>query len=247
MGHSRPFFLYFRLFKTVDSKHINVWYKSFPMTAFEQRTLVSEATALPQPLPSLLVHFEAKFTREKGCCDPIMKPFFRNPAFSSHQFHFVSSLHIFDPKICVRNGMKYFTSSNRKTNFALIEMITGHRLIVTRFGNFWKFLVTNILTKVTQIFGDTLGYFERHNFRVATVVGSLWATFVKNWLLFISTSGHTGRGFPTPFFELWNYLYNLDETSRHHIRSNLHLKIDFCLEITLPCVFGLTNCIQTNL
>ena len=165
--------------------------------------------------------------------------------FSSISFRFEST-HFWPQNLCEKRDEK-FSSSKRKTNFALIEMITGHRLIVTRFGNFWKFLVTNILTKVTQIFGDTLGYFERHNFRVATVVGSLWATFVKNWLLFISTSGHTGRGFPTPFFELWNYLYNLDETSRHHIRSNLHLKIVFCLEITLPCVFGLTNCIQTNL
>ena len=52
MGHSRPLFLYFCLFNTVDSKQIHVGYKSLPMTGFEP--LVSEATALPtepQPLP----------------------------------------------------------------------------------------------------------------------------------------------------------------------------------------------------
>ena len=32
---------------------------------------------------------------------------------------------------------------------------------VTRLGDFLKFLVTNFLTKVAQIFGDYLGYFEK--------------------------------------------------------------------------------------
>ena len=35
------------------------------------------------------------------------------------------------------------------------------RDIVTRLGDFLKFLVTNFLTKVAQIFGDYLGYFEK--------------------------------------------------------------------------------------
>ena len=38
MGHSQPLSLYFRLFNTVDSKQINVRYKSLPMTGFEQQT-----------------------------------------------------------------------------------------------------------------------------------------------------------------------------------------------------------------
>ena len=37
-GHFRPLFLYFRLFNTVDSKQVNVPYKSLPMTGFEPRT-----------------------------------------------------------------------------------------------------------------------------------------------------------------------------------------------------------------
>ena len=38
MDHSRPLFLYFRLFKTVDSQQINVRYKCLPMTGFEPQT-----------------------------------------------------------------------------------------------------------------------------------------------------------------------------------------------------------------
>ena len=38
MGHFRPLILYFRLFNTVDSQQINIWYKSLPMTGFEPRT-----------------------------------------------------------------------------------------------------------------------------------------------------------------------------------------------------------------
>ena len=33
---------------------------------------------------------------------------------------------------------------------------------VTRLGDFWKFLATNFLTKVTKIFGNFLGYCEKH-------------------------------------------------------------------------------------
>ena len=32
---------------------------------------------------------------------------------------------------------------------------------VTRLGAFWKFLMTNLLAKVAQIFGNCLGYFEK--------------------------------------------------------------------------------------
>ena len=38
LGHSRPLFLYFRLFNAVDSKQINVRDKSLPMTGFESQT-----------------------------------------------------------------------------------------------------------------------------------------------------------------------------------------------------------------
>ena len=33
---------------------------------------------------------------------------------------------------------------------------------VTRFGDFWNFLAINFITKVAQIFGDFLGFFEKH-------------------------------------------------------------------------------------
>ena len=53
MGPSRPLFLYFRLFNTVDSKMFNINF--LPMTGFEPWTSGIEATALstePQPLPT---------------------------------------------------------------------------------------------------------------------------------------------------------------------------------------------------
>ena len=51
MGHSRPLFLYFRLFIQLT---VDVHYKFLPMTGFEPLTLELEVTALPtepQPLP----------------------------------------------------------------------------------------------------------------------------------------------------------------------------------------------------
>ena len=52
------FFLIFVFFnRVVDSKQINVWFKSLPMTGCEPGPLASETTALPtepQPLPNLV-------------------------------------------------------------------------------------------------------------------------------------------------------------------------------------------------
>ena len=44
---SAVFLLYFRLFNTVDSKEINVGYKSLPRLDSNRGPLASEATALP--------------------------------------------------------------------------------------------------------------------------------------------------------------------------------------------------------
>ena len=55
MGHSRPLFIYFRLFNTVDNKQM--FNKILPMTGVEPRTSGIKSTALPnkpQPLPYLL-------------------------------------------------------------------------------------------------------------------------------------------------------------------------------------------------
>ena len=48
-------------------------------------------------------------------------------------------------------------------------------------GRFLKFPVTNFLSKVAKMFGDLLGYFERHHFLGKTAVDTFWATFGKNW------------------------------------------------------------------
>ena len=53
MGHSRPLFLYFRLFNTVNSKQMLD--KSLPMPGFEPRISGVEgdrSTTEPQPLPN---------------------------------------------------------------------------------------------------------------------------------------------------------------------------------------------------
>ena len=39
------------------------------------------------------------------------------------------------------------------------------------------FLTTNVLTKVAQIFGSVLGYFEQHNFKVKTAVAAIRSNF----------------------------------------------------------------------
>ena len=48
-------------------------------------------------------------------------------------------------------------------------------------------MANTFLTKVAQIFGDYLGYFENIPFQVKTAA----VTFFKNGLLLIQTSGHT--------------------------------------------------------
>ena len=61
---------------------------------------------------------------------------------------------------------------------------------MTRLGDFLKFLVANLLTKVDQIFADSLGYFEDITFNLQL----LWLCFgqlLENiGLLFIATFGH---------------------------------------------------------
>ena len=52
-------------------------------------------------------------------------------------------------------------------------------------------LVTNIVTKVAQMFCKFLGYFEKHHCLVKTAVVSVWASYEENGLIFILTSGHT--------------------------------------------------------
>ena len=58
---------------------------------------------------------------------------------------------------------------------------------VTRLGDFWKLMPTNFLTKVAQIFGNFLGYCEKHYSVSKNCCGSfldivweIWATFFSN-------------------------------------------------------------------
>ena len=58
-------------------------------------------------------------------------------------------------------------------------------------GQFWKFLVTNFLSNIAQMFGDVLGNLENHHFLSQAAVTYFWATFEKNWASFLPTSSHT--------------------------------------------------------
>ena len=76
---------------------------------------------------------------------------------------------------------------------------------VTRMGNFWKFLVTNLLTKVAQMYVVFLGSFENIHIHVLIAVITFWAIL---WLLYISASGHTAqhRQCNIPhIFDHWDY------------------------------------------
>ena len=48
---------------------------------------------------------------------------------------------------------------------------------VTGLADFWKFLDTNNLSKVAQMFDDILGYSESVTFYIQTALAVFWATF----------------------------------------------------------------------
>ena len=70
-------------------------------------------------------------------------------------------------------------------------MTIGHNeiwwLSVTSLGDFLNFVPTNLRTKVSQIFADLLGYFEKLYFLVKTTVN----IFGRYWATFSLPSGHT--------------------------------------------------------
>ena len=53
---------------------------------------------------------------------------------------------------------------------------------VTRLDEFSKFLETKFLAKVTQLYGDFLGYFDKYNFLSKNYSGDIWAAFGKFWV-----------------------------------------------------------------
>ena len=56
---------------------------------------------------------------------------------------------------------------------------------VTRVGYFWKILATNFLAKVSQIFGDFLGYFGKYRFWSNNCDGYFLGHFAKKTWLFL--------------------------------------------------------------
>ena len=61
-----------------------------------------------------------------------------------------------------KDGPNHDFFTQKQTFYSIIRTAV---LSVTRLGHFRKLLMTNILTKVAQIFGFFLVYFEKHNFR----------------------------------------------------------------------------------
>ena len=59
---------------------------------------------------------------------------------------------------------------------------------MTRLGDLLKFLVTNSLSKVAQILGDFLGYFEKDHFLLNTALDPFGARFRKNSATFLELS-----------------------------------------------------------
>ena len=57
---------------------------------------------------------------------------------------------------------------------------------VTRLGDFWKFLAKRFLSKVAQIFGNLLGYSEKHYFVSKNCCGSFFALAWEIWATFYS-------------------------------------------------------------
>ena len=50
---------------------------------------------------------------------------------------------------------------------------------MTRLGDFLQFSATNFITKVAQIFGDKMGYFEKLRLQVNIAVSTFWPTLEK--------------------------------------------------------------------
>ena len=56
---------------------------------------------------------------------------------------------------------------------------------VTRLGDFWKFLATNLLTKVAQKHWWLLGLFWKGYLNVKTAVAYIWVTYGNFWATFL--------------------------------------------------------------
>ena len=86
-----------------------------------------------------------------------------------------------------------------------IEALSEHTyrwsmISVTRLGDFWNFLVTNYVTKVTRLFSDFMGSLKKHCFLSQTGEATFWTTFVKTWATF--------------YFNIWSHFTVCDSHER---------------------------------
>ena len=78
-------------------------------------------------------------------------------------------------------------------------------------GRFWKLLVTKFLSKVAQIIGNFLGYFEKSHSFVKNYAATSWVTFGNFWATFYSNIWSHWPWF-TSWFTIWSVLFLIPST-----------------------------------
>ena len=106
--------------------------------------------------------------------------------------------------------LPYFCCSSATQSFVIFQLTAN----VTRLGDFWKFLVTNFLTKVAQMYVDFLDILKTSIF-MDKLFRHYWNIF---GLLYISVSGHTAH---CSLVLTWNY-FNSHNYGNIEIRSNFN-------------------------
>ena len=76
---------------------------------------------------------------------------------------------------------------------------------LTRLGDFWKFLVSNYLSKVAQMFSDFWGIWK-HHFYVKTALVTFLGNFRKNWATFLIHYLVTLAGNQPISFSFWYFV-----------------------------------------
>ena len=95
---------------------------------------------------------------------------------------------------------------------------------LTRLGAFWKFLATNLLTKVSQIFGDFLNFITKPAFKQKVLRLLFGQPFETFRLLIIPTSGHTCSDLVTPKTNTYHYLFAA-QVKRCYLTTHVDLNI----------------------
>ena len=91
---------------------------------------------------------------------------------------------------------------------------------VTRFNHSWKLIVINLLTKVSQISVDFLGYFQNATLSPKAIVATVWATVVKNWA-FLTLSSCLTADSNDPTTNVWDIIKQIKRGNCQKVKRNL--------------------------